>query len=344
MKAWGFNTVANWSEWQIARAAGFPYVRPLQFRAGGAGEIYRDFPDVFSPKLENDAAEFARQLEETKDDPALIGYFLMNEPTWGFATETPAAGMLYTHASSHTRDQFATWLAEKYRSDDALAKAWNMPVTLANVASGKWDAAKALHKNARPDCAEFSTLMVARYFEVLRAACRKVDANHLNLGARYHTVPPPWALKGMTTFDVFSINCYQERVPPNQVKQIADALNIPVMIGEYHFGALDAGLPASGIGRVASQADRGKAFRVYVETAAALPQCVGVHYFTLYDQSALGRFDGENYNIGFLDTCNMPYDELAKAARATHERLYAVAAGKEKAYEDAPKYLAKLFA
>ena len=29
---------------------------------------------------------------------------------------------------------------------------------------------------------------------------------------------------------------------------------------------------ASGIGRVATQADRGKAFRVYVETAAALPE------------------------------------------------------------------------
>lgn len=343
LRAWGFNTVANWSEWQIAQAAGFPYVRPLSFRPNTA-RIYRDFPDVFSPTLDADAAALAKQLEPTRDDKALIGYFLMNEPTWGFASETPAAGMLYTHANSHTRDHFATWLAEKYKSDAALAAAWNMPdVTLAKIASGKWDSSRRLNPKARPDCAEFSTLMVERYFKTLSAACKKADPNHLNLGARYHTVPPPWALKGMTSFDVFSINCYQERVPPAQLKTIASTLGVPVIIGEYHFGALDVGLPASGIGRVATQADRGKAFRVYTETAAALPECVGVHYFTLYDQSALGRFDGENYNIGFLDVCNLPYAPLAQAARATHERLYAVTTGREKPFEDAPKYLPKLF-
>ena len=41
---------------------------------------------------------------------------------------------------------------------------------------------------------------------------------------------------------------------------------------------------------------------------------MGVHYFTLYDESALGRFDGENWNIGFLDVCNRPYEPLAAAA------------------------------
>ena len=30
----------------------------------------------------------------TRNDPAFIGYFLMNEPTWGFASQTPAEGML----------------------------------------------------------------------------------------------------------------------------------------------------------------------------------------------------------------------------------------------------------
>jgi hypothetical protein len=132
-------------------------------------------------------------------------------------------------------------------------------------------------------------------------------------------------------------------VPPNQLKVITDTLGVPVMIGEYHFGALDVGLPASGIGRVATQADRGRAFRVYTEQAAALPQCVGVHYFTLYDQSALGRFDGETYNIGFLDVCNGPYEELAAAARASHERVYDVARGTVEAFADAPRSLPKLF-
>jgi hypothetical protein len=54
---------------------------------------------------------------------------------------------------------------------------------------------------------------------------------------------------------------------------------------------------------------------------------VGVHYFTSYDQSAIGRFDGENYHIGFLDICHRPYDPLANAARTSHERMYQVAMG-----------------
>ena len=103
------------------------------------------------------------------------------------------------------------------------------------------------------------------------------------------------------------------------------------------------GLPGSGIGHVRDQEDRGRAYRVYTEDAASKSYCVGVHYFTLYDESAIGRFDGENWNIGFLDVCNRPYEPLAKAARATHERLYQVATGEIAPYSIEPEYLPKLF-
>jgi hypothetical protein len=68
---------------------------------------------------------------------------------------------------------------------------------------------------------------------------------------------------------VFSINCYMERVPADKLRPLSEKLGMPILIGEWHFGALDVGLPASGIGRVANQEERGKAFRVYLETAAA---------------------------------------------------------------------------
>ncbi len=147
----------------------------------------------------------------------------------------------------------------------------------------------------------------------------------------------------MKRFDVFSFNCYAGHVPGKDLEKIASLTNRPTLIGEWHFGALDVGLPGSGIGRVKDQTARGAAFRYYVEQAAALPNCVGVHYFILYDQPTLGRFDGECYNIGFLDTTNRPYTELVDAARKTHERLYAVAAGETPPFDDAPDYLPKLF-
>jgi hypothetical protein len=337
----GFNTVANWSDWQIAREAGFPYVRPLSLRLQKTPRIYRDFPDVFSADFAAEAGQFAQQLVETRDDPAFLGYFLMNEPTWGFSSELPAVGMLYNAPECATRHELARVLKSKYSDGQALSRAWEVETSFEEIARGAWK--KPIGRRAAQDLEEFSGTMTERFFRTLSQACREVDAKHLNLGIRYHTVPPRWVSGGMRSFDVFSMNCYREKVPYQDAETISKMLNMPVMVGEWHFGALDVGLPASGIGHVRNQAARGQAYRIYVEDAAANPHCVGVHWFTLYDQSALGRFDGENYNIGFLDVCNRPYYEMAKAARASHERLYEVASGLIEKYSDAPEYLPKLF-
>jgi hypothetical protein len=249
--------------------------------------------------------------------------------------------MLFNTPHCHSRVALADFLRARHGSDAALAAAWGMDVTLAAIADGTWET--PLTDAAQRDLADFSAVMVTRFFGGLSEACRKVDPHHLNLGIRYYTVPPAWCLEGMRSFDVFSMNCYRPRVPAEEMAHIAELLGMPIMIGEWHFGALDVGLPASGIGHVPTQADRGKAFRVYLEDAVAKPWCVGVHYFTLYDQSAIGRFDGENYNIGFLDGCNRPYEPLADAARAAHEQMYPVAAGHIAPYADAPEYLPLLF-
>lgn len=337
-----FNTVANWSTWEIAAAAKFPYVRPMSFHGKRAPMIYRDFPDIEHPGFADDTRDYASVLAQTKDDPAFIGYFLMNEPTWAFSSELPAVGMIYNTEICHTREALARWLRQRYEGDAALAKAWAIPgASLNKVAKGRWQG--LLTPEALKDLRAYTTLMVEKYFNALTAACRAVDPNHLNLGMRWAGVPPEWAVEGMKTFDVFSLNCYMEKLPRDRSGQIHAMLKRPVMIGEWHFGALDVGLPASGIGRTATQKGRAQAYRVYLEDAAANPHCVGAHWFTLYDQSALGRFDGENYNIGFLDICHRPYDELSQGAITSHERLYEVAAGRAAAYADAPEYLPKLF-
>jgi hypothetical protein len=342
----GFNTVANWSDWRIARDARMPYVRPLEATYLSLPLVYRDFPDVFHPDFEEAAAAFARPLRETTDDPAMIGYFLMNEPNWGFAMETPAAGMLFNTPACASRVALSQFLRERYGDDDSLSAAWGMDVTFHAIAEGDLKGfPQPLRSAAQEDLAAFSAIMVEKFFGDLSAACRAVDSHHLNLGIRYYTIPPAWALEGMRHFDVFSMNCYQKDLTglEKPVRSVVETLDLPILVGEWHFGALDAGLPASGIGHVPDQEARGQAFRVYLEDAAAKPWCVGVHYFTLYDQSAIGRFDGENYNIGFLDVCNRPYEPLAAAARASHERLYQVAVGMVKPYDDVPEYLPLLF-
>lgn len=103
--------------------------------------------------------------------------------------------------------------------------------------------------------------------------------------------------------------------------------NLYRAFGEFHFGALDAGPTSTGLEGVAGQRDRGIAYRRYVEYVASHPHGVGCHYFQCYDQFVLGRFDGENYNIGLFDICSQPYPEMMQAVRACSAGIYEVAAG-----------------
>ncbi len=337
MKRLRFNTVGNWSDYQYAAKAQFPYVRPMSFNGRRCGTVYRDFPDVFHAGFEADTAEYAAPLKETAEDKAFVGYFLMNEPTWAFSSELPAAGMLYGTDVCASRVELAKWLRARREGDAALSKAWGLETTFERVARGKWQG--VLTKEAQEDLREFSVVMAERYFQGISKACKQVDPNHLNLGMRWAGIPPEWAVRGMKSFDVFSLNCYRQKLPRETAEQVHSMLRMPVLVGEWHFGALDVGLPSTGLMHVRTQADRAKAYRVYVEDAAAGPYCVGAHWFTMYDESALGRFDGENYNIGFLDICQRAYEEMGRAAVASHERIYEVASGATAAYAEAPEYL-----
>jgi len=170
-------------------------------------------------------------------------------------------------------------------------------------------------------------MMVCAYQEIPAKACRKVDPNHLILGMRWAWISDPDLVTGWENMDVFSINCYAVDPTP-AIQNIVDlGVDLPVMIGEFHFGALDAGPDSTGLEGVVSQKDRGIAYRYYCEHVAAHPNGVGCHYFQCYDQFVLGRFDGENYNIGLFDICSQPYPELFEGVRAASEEIYNVMTG-----------------
>ncbi|RME95573.1 MAG: beta-agarase, partial [Verrucomicrobia bacterium] len=97
----------------------------------------------------------------------------------------------------------------------------------------------------------------------------------------------------------------------------------PLLIGEFHFGALDRGLFHTGLVPVANQAERAAAYDAYVRSALGNPQCVGTHWFQYQDEPTTGRtFDEENYQIGFVDIADTPYPETVAAARSLGENLY----------------------
>ncbi|MDF2871873.1 MAG: hypothetical protein K0R05_3448 [Anaerocolumna sp.] len=147
------------------------------------------------------------------------------------------------------------------------------------------------------------------------------------LGMRWAWVSDPDLVTGWENFDVFSINCYAVD-PTANIQNIVDlGVDLPVMTGEFHFGALDAGPTSTGLEGVVSQKDRGAAYRYYCERVAAHPYGVGCHYFQCYDQFVLGRFDGENYNIGLFDICSQPYTEIMESVRECSRSIYLVKDG-----------------
>lgn len=121
--------------------------------------------------------------------------------------------------------------------------------------------------------------------------------------------------------DVISFNFYKFTLDDFV---LPDGVDKPVIFGEFHMGALDRGLFHTGLRAVIDENQRAEGYRDYVTSALQNPHGVGAHWFQCYDESSTGRFDGENYQIGFLDICDTPYWETIAAARDVGYKLYSL--------------------
>lgn len=328
LRKWGFNTVANWSDLEYARRSKLPYVIPLRDFPTTELKLFRDLPDIFDPAYAAAAAGFAAQLEPFRDDPYLIGWFLTNEPKWGFGDFLLASEMLEANPGSHTRQALVDFLRERYGDELAWQRAWKRPDLSFDDLT-----AKTHHRLADAggriagDLEDFTGIMIDRWIDPPLAACRSVDPHHLHLGLRFAWIAHERFYRIARRCDVFSMNCYGMEPPLEAADALLKHCDRPMLIGEFHFGALDVGLLGSGLRGVADQAQRGVAYRRYVELAAAHPAIVGTHYFQYNDQHCLGRHDGECWNIGLVDVCHRPYTQMVDAVRETNRDIYTVVTG-----------------
>ncbi|MBK5292297.1 MAG: VOC family protein [Acidobacteriia bacterium] len=307
LKNWGFNTIANWADTDLATSSGMPYVLPLSgWTTKKTFPFPWDFPDVFSAEFERNVDEAARkQCAPLKDDPNLIGWFLGNEPHWAreFGSLKPWAVMLLEDP------------------DDSATKQALQQLLAANPAQA--DQIKR----------DFVFTCGRRYLEVITRAVRRHDPNHLVLGIRFAGSPDDEWVRLSSLFDVFSINIYAEQFAPDHAKldRFARLSGRPILIGEFTACAPGRGLQGLfyWVHKVKDQPERGKAYRYYVETAASHPAMIGTHWFQLVDNLPTGRpSDQERLNYGFLNVLDLPYVELVEAARQTHRRLYDIKSGR----------------
>lgn len=337
LRSWGFNTVGNWSDIRFCRFAGLPYVWQLRDFPTTEKTIFRGFPDVFSDEYVRNSRRFAEQLADFREDRGLVGYFLRNEPHWAFGDYNLVERMLVQGGPSACRERFVEWLKELYGRIGALNRAWGSDFPGFDVLAVRPLPEDELASDAaRADLKAFNRMMIDRYVRIPSEECKKVDPNHLNLGVRYAWIAHDDLLAGADAFDVFSINGYRDQPQADVIARCAEAAGAPVLIGEFHTGALDRGLPDGGLRVVHTQQDRADCYRYYVEQGAAIPELVGAHYFQWNDQHAVGRHDGENWQIGVVDICQQPYEEFVSGARRSHARIYRVALGELRPFDRLP--------
>lgn len=322
MRAWGLNTVANWSDGGIYLMRQTPYTACTHLGSPsikGSDGWWGKFPDPYHKEFEAAVVRFMdRQKKDgTTDDLWCIGYFVDNELSWGSNDRSLAVAAWRSPADQPVKVAMRSWLEERYTTVEKLNAAWGSEFK-------GWDDFMQ-HTNAvekggcEADLELFHSVAAERYFRIIRDVIKREAPNKLYLGCRIAWGAPSVYRAASKYCDIVSVNIYSHRADRDLPEGSEDK---PMINGEFHFGALDRGMFHTGLVPTRDQAERAASYKRFVESCLEHPRFVGTHWFQWRDQALTGRGDGENYQIGFLTITDAPYPELVKAAQEVAESMY----------------------
>ncbi len=325
LRSWGLNTIANWSDSSVFLLRRTPYTDTLSssgaVRIQGSEGYWGQFVDVFDPSFSASVrAALEAKRTTSANDTWCIGYFSDNEMSWGDDTSLAIAA-LQSPAEQAAKKELVADLRAKYGDVASLNAAWG-------TSYGSWrdlmDGRTAPDKvKARTDLVSFYARTAQTYFRTIREAIRTVAPNQLYLGCRFAWVNDTAAQAAAPYCDVVSYNLYRRSVADFRYP----GPDKPLIIGEFHFGALDRGMFHTGLVPVENQAARAQAYKEYVLGALRHPQWVGTHWFQWQDEPTTGRaYDEENYQIGLVDVADTPYAETVEAVAEVGRTMYDVRA------------------
>lgn len=321
LRSWGINTIANWSDPRIYLMRQTPYTTNVGARGrtiAGSEGYWGKFPDPFDPSLADSVRNSMKRAKERGEagDRWNVGYFVSNELAWGNDISL-AQATIKSPADQPAKRAMREFLEKKYTTIEAFNEAWGTQYASWQA----WLDSTALPPagKIRPDLQAFYTIVAEKYFEVCRDGVKAVDPEGLYLGCRFAWVNDRAVYASAKYCDLISFNRYKRSIADFT---LPGDLDLPCIIGEFHFGALDRGMLHTGLVPTASQDERAVAYRSYVQGAIDNRLLVGTHWFTYGDQATTGRGDGENYQIGFLDVCDTPYPETIKAVREVGKEMY----------------------
>jgi hypothetical protein len=321
LRSWGLNTIANSSDKKICLMDRTPYTDRFELKSkpiAGSHDGWWPFRDPFDASFRADVRRLMAEHKAEMDDPWCFGFFVDNELSWGGPTDL-AVWTLASPADQAAKSEFRRRMQAKYATVGALNAAWN-------TAFADWEAflseTKRPGKGAEADLAEFTLAVADAYFKNVCEEFKAAAPNKLYMGCRFAGRGPEFAVKVAARHcDLVSYNIYAKHLDDFKLPEGVDK---PVIIGEFHFGALDRGLFHPGLIKLESQEERGRTYVQYVTSALRHPSVVGVHWHQFGDQATTGRFDGENFQVGFVDCCNTPYPETIAGVREVGYKLYTI--------------------
>ena len=324
LHAWGFNLLGSGCDDALLAPRGFVHTAMLNLGyrlahdpdttkalAVGLHRPGTAFPNVFHPDFEAECDRAAAAAAaKYRDDPWLLGYFLDNELSWGGETRNRDEGM-FDAAMSWPPDHPARQAVEEF---------------------------VALREPSPAMKREFLALVAERYFATMAGALRRHDPNHMVLGCRFAGMGASDVVLAAAGrhCDVVTVNCYPwadldrgvvltRKDGPLLVdafREFHEKCDVPVLVTEWSFSALDAGRPCSdGAGqRFRTQAERAAAAELCLRTMLSIPFQIGHCWFMWTDQPALGfnRHFHEDCNYGLVSEKGVPYAALTEMFARVH--------------------------
>lgn len=305
------------------------------------------FPNVFHPGFERFCRYSARRAcESHRGDPWLFGYFLDNELAWWGKGDIHTGlfdAVMKNPAEHSAKRALRDFLAKRYGDDiGRFNKAWGTQVESFDAILRRDSLVGTQAETVAADKEAFVGLIGERYFDAICGAIREVDPDHMILGCRFaggYCSSGVWAAAGRHC-DIVTFNYYgnvdldrgiaRDESDPRFGKPLAklfqkfhDDCQRPMMVTEWSFPAIDAGLPSvNGAGqRFRTQAERTKATEITARTMLGMPFMLGYDYFMWVDEPALGisaKFP-EDSNYGLVNEDGKPYDLLTKAFTRVHK-------------------------
>lgn len=357
LRNWGFNTRGGWSD----PSPNIDLALTVDLELGRHSSYH--WFDPFDPTMEQAVLEKARELTAPyRNDPRLLGYYTDNEVGWW---NSPLfEWYLKKDWDNHTKRVLWQIIHDHYAGQwDRLLTDWVPQGSLSSFEGLKQgDSALKLRPGGEGIhlIDRFLQRCAGHYYRTMANALRQAHPGALILGDRLPLYYHQDAVLSMgDNVDILSTNYNVDVadgwVAPYYFDGLRHLTKKPVLVTEFFFAAQEnrsgnrnqtAGNahPKPGhLMTVATQAERAWGLSNALHNFARFPNIVGAHWFQYSDEPLGGREDGEDYNMGLIDTSNRPYEEVTQAFKAINpvmEELHRESAAHEAAnYMPAPKVL-----